>query len=81
VGVYDSALAKLPVVGHDASKDGDDAWPPPFSVQDPISGEVNVYEKGEVRAPTGEEVASLEPAAVWDRGQIIERIADATGGS
>ncbi len=74
VGMYDDALAGLPVVGHDPAHDEADEWPPSFSVTDPLSGRKSVYYRGEVRPATPEECAGLEPAAVWDLAQIVDRL-------
>jgi hypothetical protein len=76
VGVYDDVLTskKCPVVGHDPSRDAEDEWPPPQSVEDPISGQFQVYHKGVMRPATTDECDGLEPAAVWDYDHLIERL-------
>lgn len=69
IGVYDDVLRAedVPVVGMDPSATPDEDWPPPFRVQDPISGSVSIYERGSFRQATPAEASDLEPAAVWDR--------------
>lgn len=76
VGVYDDVLrdGKWPVVGDDPSRDEADDWPPPYVIRDAISGGVQLYHRG-IRRPASEaEAPGLEPAAVWDRGHIVERL-------
>lgn len=76
VGVYDDVLRAddMPVVGKDPAGSPDDEWPPPFRVQDPISGAVSVYERGAIRPARGGEAESLETAAVWDREHLVNRL-------
>lgn len=76
VGVYHDVLRAddVPVVGKDPCVSPDDAWPPPFRVQDPISGSVSIYERGTFRQATADEARDLEPAAVWDRDHLISRL-------
>jgi hypothetical protein len=56
--------------------------PPPAAIRDPISGEYRVYRvyyRGEIRSASSVEAAQLEPAAVWDIPQLIDRIAATSG--
>ena len=80
VGVYDEVLTdgKWPAVGEDPPRTEDDGWPPPTAVRDVISGAMRVYERGQMRPATEEEVAGLEPAAVWDRQHIVARLVGQT---
>jgi hypothetical protein len=74
VGIYDDALRKLPVVGHDPSLSEDDDWPPPQRVTDKITGRSRLYVRGEIVDADEAECEGLEPAAVWDLHHIVERI-------
>jgi len=77
VGVYQDVLKHLPVVAHDASRDADDEWPPPFRVTDVLTGSNSIYHRGEMRPAASGEAGDLEPAGVWDLGQIVDRIVSA----
>lgn len=76
VGVYDDVLRAddVPVVGKDPSATPDEDWPPPFRVEDPISGSLSIYERGSFRQATRAEAGDLEPAAVWDREHLVNRL-------
>lgn len=78
VGVYRDLLTsqKWPVVAKRPFDSEEDAWPPPNVVRDMISGEVRIYHKGAMRPASSTECEGLETAAVWDRQEILERIAD-----
>jgi hypothetical protein len=49
-------------------------WPPPYFVQDIISGEYQIYHKGLLRPAEPGEAEGLEEAAVYDANHIIDRI-------
>ena len=75
MGVYADVVAASPVVGRDESQTRAEDWPPPFRVTDPITGEPSIYHRGEMRATgPGDDLKELEPAAVWDLNQIVERL-------
>lgn len=74
VGIYDDALRKLPVVGHDPSLSDHDDWPPPQRVTDKITGRSRLYVRGEIVDAEEAECRDLEPAAVWDLHHIVERL-------
>jgi hypothetical protein len=76
VGVYADVLGskEVPVVGHDLSQGGEDDWPPPYRVQDPISGAMKIYHHGLMLNATPEDRTDLEPAAVWDYHHLIDRL-------
>jgi hypothetical protein len=74
VGIYDDALAKLEIVGHHPSAEPADDWPPPFRIDDPITGRTSIYFCGEKRSATATEVKGLETAAVWELAHIVRRI-------
>ena len=77
VGIYSDlpGSPSMPIVGYDGFASEDEAWPPPYKVVDRITQRVRVYYRGEMRAATNEAAtADLEPAAVWDLHQILERI-------
>jgi len=74
VGVYEDVVAACPVVGRDPLYDGEDGWPPPYRVTDPITDRISIYERGETRPVEGEDTESLEPAAVWDLQHVVERL-------
>jgi hypothetical protein len=77
VGVYDDfpGTSSAPVVGHDAFSSDDEAWPPPYKVVDPISGQLRNYHHGEIQEADDPVAASeLEKAAVWDLRHLVERI-------
>ena len=44
-------------------------------MRDPITGAVRIYHHGTIRPATEEEVQGLEIAAVWERQDIIDRLA------
>lgn len=74
VGIYDDALASLPVVGQDPSTNAEEDWPPPFCVTDKISGRKSIYHHGEMRPAAEGDCDELEPAAVWELAHIVDRI-------
>jgi Immunity protein 26 len=74
VGVYDDALRRWSVVGHDPSATDDENWPPPFQIEDVISGEHRIYERGETRPAIGDEWQGLERAAVSDERHVVDRL-------
>jgi len=77
VGVYDDVVASWEVVGVDGfSPEEDNGWPPASGVRDPISGAWRVYHRGAMRAATEDEARDLEPAAVWDEGHLLPRLAE-----
>jgi hypothetical protein len=76
VGVYDEVPGSVacPVVGHDASRDPTEDWPPPYCVTDKISGRKSIYHRGELTPADEDSCIGMEPAAVWDLRHILERI-------
>jgi hypothetical protein len=75
VAVYDDVVAGWQRVGVDDFDEGDDGgWPPPMVVQDAISGEAQVYHRGEMRPAEQDEVAGLEPAGVWNEEHVTARL-------
>lgn len=76
VGVYDNVLRseKVPIVGHDPSRDAGDEWPPPYSVHHPLTGRTDLYEKGTIRRAEEHEICGLEPAAAWDLHHLLDRL-------
>lgn len=74
VGIYDTDLRRLPVVGFDQPTDGDD-WPPPVAIRPNLPGDSwRIYERGEIRPATSEQAGGLEAAAVWSIDQIADRL-------
>jgi hypothetical protein len=76
VRVYDDVLVAWPVVGRDPSRNPDEDWPPPASVTDPITKRLkHIYERGQMRPPEpGEDATALEPAAVWEQREVLDRL-------
>ncbi|MFL6255398.1 MAG: Imm26 family immunity protein [Pyrinomonadaceae bacterium] len=76
VGMYDDVLkvGMCPIVGRDPFRDGEEAWPPPYYIIDPISGEYSLYHKGEIKPASAGECEGLEEAAVWELRDIITRV-------
>ena len=76
VGVYDDVLSEWPVVATDPSRTSDEDWPPSTSVTDPITKRLKyIYERGEMRPlKPGEDGVGLEPLAVWDRADLLDRL-------
>lgn len=76
VGVYEDVLRSVecPVVGHDPSQDPEEDWPPPYCVRDPLSAEMKIYHRGEIRPATPADCEGLEPAAVWDLHHLVDRL-------
>jgi hypothetical protein len=76
VGVYRDLLTsgKWPRVAHEPFPTPEDAWPPPYAVKDPISGEWSIYHRGNIHPANQSTVAHLEVAAVWDENHIVQRI-------
>jgi hypothetical protein len=76
VGLYKDILesGKWPIVGFDAFDESESAWPPPNFVEDIISGEYQIYHKGELKPAEERETIGLEKAAVWDAHHVIDRI-------
>jgi hypothetical protein len=79
VGIYEDALRDLPVIGNDPSVSDEDDWPPPYCVTDQITGRMSIYHHGETIPAEPEACEGLEPAAVWDLHQIVERIESSNG--
>jgi hypothetical protein len=78
VGISDGALndPAVMMVGSDPFVTEDD-WPPPYSVEDPITKRLRIYHRGEIRPPSDREIdhiRELEPAAVWELSHIVRRI-------
>ena len=64
-----------PIVGHQAFASDDAAWPPPRMVRDVINPErFRIYDRGEIRPASPEEVKSLEPVLMYKPNQLVERI-------
>jgi hypothetical protein len=80
VGVYADLVGskRMPIVGHDPSRNADDEWPPPGSVRDPISGKYQLYHRGQMRPATDVECRDLEPVAAWDYEHVIDRLQGGT---
>ena len=76
VGVHDSVMSRVVVVAVDPFLPGEDEWPPPFSIRDPISGGWSLYHHGEIRRSTPEVAQHMEPAAVWEIDDLIERLTE-----
>ncbi|MFA1642151.1 Imm26 family immunity protein [Chryseomicrobium imtechense] len=76
VGVYESALKseKWPFVENRPFEREDEEWPPPSCIKDQLSGEFEIYYKGEIRNASKEECEGMEVAAVWEAEHIIDRI-------
>ena len=76
VGLYSDILEKgyWQVIDHDAFAPDESSWPPQYFVRDIISGDYQIYHRGEMRPAQPEEVEGLEEAAVYDREHIVERI-------
>lgn len=76
VGVYRHVLTsgEWPLVLRQPFQHEEDAWPPPQVVHDVISGGVSIYHKGVMRPASTQECEGLEPAAIWDREQILSRL-------
>src|SRR5262245_51651565 len=76
VGVYQDVLCSgsWPLAERVPFENEDDAWPPPHAVHDVISGRFSIYYKGQMRPASPEEAEGLEPAAVWDKHHILQRI-------
>jgi len=76
VGVYDEVITsgKCPIVGEDPFTEGEDSWPPPQTIIDPITGKCSIYHRGEIRPALPEECERLETAAVWDLNHLVDRI-------
>jgi hypothetical protein len=74
VGIYDDALRGLRVVAHDPNIDADDKWPPPYQATDVLTGQRQIYHRGEMRPESSSDPTHLEPAAVWDLQHIVDRI-------
>ena len=74
VGIYDDAVNDWPIVGMDSFLADEDSWPPPSGIIDPISGNRRVYHRGQIRDAEPSDGAELEPAAVWDKHHIIDRL-------
>ncbi|MFL5796415.1 MAG: Imm26 family immunity protein [Actinomycetota bacterium] len=76
VGVHDSVFRSplCSIVGHDPSSSGHDDWPPPFRVDDPITGNVSVYKRGSITPASKDVVEGLEPAAVWELNHLLARL-------
>jgi hypothetical protein len=80
VGVYNDVLTsgKCLIIGEDPFIKGEDPWPPPRSIIDPISGACSIYHHGKIRSALPEECDGLEIAAVWHLDHIVDRIIHGT---
>jgi hypothetical protein len=74
VGVDDQAFKKLRVVGADVFAHGEEDWPPPASIRDPITGDYSIYHRGAIKPSAVEDAAHLEPAASWGLDHLVERL-------
>lgn len=76
VGVFPDLLksGEWPRVFRHPFSNEEDAWPPPYVVRDVISGSTSIYHKGAMRPASENDCKHLEPAAVWDKHHILDRI-------
>lgn len=76
VGLYDSVLksGQCPIIGRDPFANTEESWPPPYSMKDVFTGKFSIYHRGEIRPSTEAECRGLEQAAVWELGDVIDRI-------
>ncbi|KHS57644.1 hypothetical protein QX51_07405 [Terrisporobacter othiniensis] len=76
VGVYTDLLQDgiWKIVDNRPFSTDEDAWPPPQSIKDCISGGYSLYIKGEIIPSTEEVCKDLERAAAWDRHHVVDRI-------
>jgi Immunity protein 26 len=76
VGVYRDVLTsgQWPRIAHIPFETEEESWQPPCVVCDPITGKRSIYHKGVIRSASVAECKDLEPAAVWDKEHIIDRI-------
>jgi len=74
---FDDAIVDgtWPIVGHQDFENDDEAWPPPRMVRDVLDPtRFRIYERGEIREATSEEVEYLEPASIYKPDQLVEKI-------
>ena len=74
---FDDAIVDgtWPIVGHQPFENDDESWPPPRMVRDVLdSSRFRIYERGEIREATAEEVKFLESASMYKPNQLVERI-------
>lgn len=64
------------LVGHDPSASPEEDWSPLRRIQDPITGDTQVYgPHGEIRPATESEIAMrLEPVMSWSFDRLIDRL-------
>ena len=76
VGLYSDILEKghWQIIAHDPFAPDESSWPPPYFVRDIISGDYQIYHRGEMRPAKPEEVGGLEETAVYDNEHIVQRI-------
>lgn len=76
VGVYRQSLRSSGwvVIENRLFNSDEDPFPPPQCIVDKISGQYQIYHRGEMRNASQEECEGLEIAAVWDADHIIDRI-------
>ncbi len=67
-----------PLVGVDPFEEGEETWPPPRYIQDFLTGEPRIYERGTMRPAEGDAWRGLEEAAVWEGAAARQKIAEAT---
>lgn len=76
-GCFSTAMAsgQWRVIGGDAFRNAEEAWPPPNYIQDIVSpGRFEIYHKGEIRPATEDEVQGMEEAKVLKPGEVVVRI-------
>ena len=74
VGVEYAAVREWPVVGYDPAGAGEDDWPPPSFIRDPLNSEYSIYDHGNIYPSTRAACHGLEEAAVWSANHITDRL-------
>jgi hypothetical protein len=73
VSVFDDAARGWPVVGQDPPEGGDE-WAPPTYIEDVLFGRFRIYEYGEMRPATRDEIRGLDPQAIYDEPSVVSRL-------
>ncbi|MFL0268078.1 hypothetical protein [Candidatus Clostridium radicumherbarum] len=75
VGIYTADINKdLILIDNLPFENKEHEWPPPTYILDKISGEYEIYYRGEINRASKDKCIDMEKASIWHTNHIIDRI-------